>query len=214
VLHLHLQCAPAAWPVDGHSSRDDQRRRPPRPSQAPTPTPAMPLLAPVGPTPVTCLSATCGGTFTGEARPTRPNAWQSSCNRSQPVLALRDTCPLAPSPQPSTTPHQAATPCCCPALRTPHSDRCTHVHAPPPREDVTFTLGTMGDARLTGLTKYKWLHRSVRALTWLLYSDVRLTTLRMWESQTERRHLRFVRAHARGGCGGARNSCARGLRGI
>ncbi|KIZ03927.1 hypothetical protein MNEG_4027 [Monoraphidium neglectum] len=58
------------------------------------------------------------------------------------------------------------------------------------REDVTFTLGTMGDARLTGLTKYKWLHRSVRALTWLLYSDVRLTTLRMWESQTERRHLR------------------------
>lgn len=32
--------------------------------------------------------------------------------------------------------------------------------------------------------------RSVRALTWLLYSDVRLATLRMWEGQADRRQLR------------------------
>lgn len=58
------------------------------------------------------------------------------------------------------------------------------------REDVTLTFGSMGGVQLTGLPKYVWLHRSVRALTWLLASDVRVTTLRMWESQTERRQLR------------------------
>jgi hypothetical protein len=58
------------------------------------------------------------------------------------------------------------------------------------RDDITVTLGSMTAARLTGITKYKWLHRSARALTWLLYSDVRLATLRMWESQTDRRQLR------------------------
>ncbi|GBF88470.1 hypothetical protein Rsub_01183 [Raphidocelis subcapitata] len=58
------------------------------------------------------------------------------------------------------------------------------------REDVTLTLGSLSGVRLTGLTKYKWLHRSARALAWVLYSDVRLATLRIWESQTERRQLR------------------------
>jgi hypothetical protein len=71
----------------------------------------------------------------------------------------------------------------------PHHNQCGF----PPRDDITLTLGSMsGGVHLTGLTKYKWLHRSMRALAWLLYSDVRLATLRMWEPQADRRQLQCV----------------------
>ena len=48
----------------------------------------------------------------------------------------------------------------------------------------------LGGAALTGIGKYKWLHRGARALAWLLYSDVRVASLRMWEGQADRRQLR------------------------
>jgi hypothetical protein len=73
-------------------------------------------------------------------------------------------------------------------------------HPSNPRDDITLTLGSVVGVHLSGLTKYQWLHRSLRALTWLLYSDVRLATLRMWESQAERRQLRCA-GQAAGGTG-------------
>jgi len=72
----------------------------------------------------------------------------------------------------------------------PSTQPSTQPRFHPHREDITLTLGSMSGAYLTGLSKYKFLYRSARALSWLLYSDVRLATLRMWESQTDRRQLR------------------------
>jgi hypothetical protein len=58
------------------------------------------------------------------------------------------------------------------------------------RDDVVFTLGSIPGGRLTGVEKYKWLHRGARALAWLLYSDVRVGTLRLWQPQADGRQLR------------------------